>query len=113
MQSNFSINCSYAGNPKPELTWFRQIDDKPLAPASGITVHTIDEHHGKYTSVVTFDRDKLAAVPTSTTPKPPTGSTDSSAKPLPAGENYYQQLLNGGFIAKITYNNEEKETRKN
>jgi hypothetical protein len=57
---------------------------------------------------VTFDRDKLIATPVTTTTKPPNGLTESKV----IGDNYYQQLLSGGFIVKLTYNNEDKDIRK-
>jgi hypothetical protein len=108
-----TIECSYSGNPAPKLTWFRQTDDKPIILDAGVTVDTKDEHHGKYKSVVTFDREKLVAMPlTTTTTKAPSGQGDTTAQPKLAGENYYQQLLNGGFVAKLTYNNEEKGSQK-
>jgi len=106
------IECSYSGNPPPKLTWLRQTDEKPITSDVGITIETKDEHHGKYKSVVTFDRDKLIAIPLSTTTKSPSGQPDTTAKPLVTGDNYYQQLLNGGFIAKLNYNNEDKGSRK-
>jgi hypothetical protein len=107
-----TIECSYSGNPQPKLTWFRQIDEKPINLESGITIETKDEHHGKYKSVVTFDRDKLIATPLSTTTRSPTGQPNTTAKPLVTGDTYYQQLLNGGFIVKLSHNNEDKFTRK-
>lgn len=107
-----TINCTYAGNPQPQLTWLRQTDEKPITSDLGITVETKDEHHGKYTSIVTFDRDKLVNIPITTTTKSPNAQQDTTPQPKITGENYYQQLLNGGFIAKLTYNHEEKGSRK-
>ena len=108
-----SVHCSYAGNPAPKLIWLRQSDEKPIMAGNGITIDVIDEHHGKYKSVITFEREKLAAIPSSTTTKSPPGQPSSStAKPLPPGDNYYQQLLNGGFIAKLSYHDEDKGSRK-
>lgn len=107
------IQCSYAGNPEPQLVWLRQTDEKPVTTGNGITIDVTNEHHGKFKSVITFERDKLIALPLSTTTKAPNGQPASStAKPLPAGDNYYQQLLNGGFIAKLSYHNEDKGSRK-
>jgi hypothetical protein len=107
-----TIECSYSGNPQPKLTWLRQSDEKPITADVGVTIETKDEHHGKYKSVITFERDKLIAIPLSTTTKSPTGQPDTTAKPLATGDNYYQQLLNGGFIVKLSSNNEDKATRK-
>ncbi|UJR36576.1 hypothetical protein I4U23_029295 [Adineta vaga] len=106
-----TIECEYSGNPKPTLTWFRQTDEKPITTDIGITVKEIDEHHGKYKSIVTFERDKLITIPLTTTTRAP-GVTVSTT-PQPKGlDNYYQQLLSGGFIAKLTHNNEVKDSRK-
>jgi len=109
-----TIECSYSGNPQPKLTWLRQTDEKPITSDMGITIETKDEHHGKYRSIVTFDRDKLIAIPltTTTTTKAPTDQTHTTPQPKTTGDNYYQQLLNGGFMAKLTYNNEDKGTQK-
>lgn len=108
-----SIQCAYAGNPEPQLVWLRQTDDKPITVGNGITIDVVNEHHGKYKSVITFERGKLMAMPLSTTTKAPNGQPlSSTAKPPPPGDDYYQQLLNGGFIAKLSYHNEDKGSRK-
>ncbi len=103
-----TIECSYSGNPQPKLTWFRQIDQKPITSDIGITIDTKDENNGKYKSVVTFDRNKLISISLSTTS--PSTTTTNGQENL-AGENYYQQLLNNGFIVKLTLNGNEKATR--
>ena len=78
-----------------------------------LQLNTKDEHHGKYKSIVTFDRDKLVAIPLTTTTKAPNVQPDTTSASKIKGDNYYQQLLNGGFIAKlIAPNNEEKGARK-
>jgi hypothetical protein len=108
-----TIECSYSGNPAPKLTWLRQTDEKPITSDLGITIETKDEHHGKYKSIVTFERDKLVVIPlTTTTTKSPSGQQDTTPQPKVTGENYYQQLLNGGFVVKLIHNNEEKGSRK-
>jgi len=113
MKEKATIECSYSGNPQPKLTWYRQSDDKLIVPDTGITIDVKDEHHGKYKSIITFDRDKLVAVPlTTTTTKSPNGPTDTTSQPKVTGDNYYQQLLNGGFVAKLQNNNEVKDFRK-
>ncbi|CAF5093182.1 unnamed protein product, partial [Rotaria magnacalcarata] len=48
----------------------------------------------------------------STTTKPIDGKPEITEKPKVIGDNYYQQLLSDGFSVKLTYNNEEKGTRK-
>jgi hypothetical protein len=83
MENTATIECSYAGNPAPKLTWLRQTDEKPIASDIGITIAVEDKHHGKYKSIVTFHREKLE-------------------------DNYYQQLLNDGFNVRLSYNNDEK-----
>ncbi|CAF5142440.1 unnamed protein product, partial [Rotaria sp. Silwood1] len=40
------------------------------------------------------------------------GKSDITIKPKATGDNYYQQLLNDGFIVKLTYNNDEKGLHK-
>lgn len=115
-QEQETIECSYSGNPAPQLTWLRETDQKPITSDLGITVEVRDDHHGKYTSIVTFDRNKLISIPTTTTTKTTTIKT-SSEKQGPTktkkgmGENYYQQLLEGGFIAKLLLNGEERGTK--
>jgi hypothetical protein len=94
-----TIECSYSGNPQPRLTWLRRTDQKPITSDHGVTVETKNESHGKYRSVVTFDQNKLTAIPL-----PPVNNT------APA-ENYYQYLLNKGFLVKLTVNGNEKATR--
>ncbi|CAF3374778.1 unnamed protein product [Rotaria sp. Silwood1] len=113
-KENATIECSYSGNPAPTLTWFHQTDEKPIRSETGITIETKDEHHGKYKSVVTFDREKLIAIPLTTTTMAPSsnGKSDTTIKPKATGDNYYQQLLTDGFIVKLTYNNEEKGLHK-
>ncbi|CAF0776165.1 unnamed protein product [Rotaria sordida] len=117
-KENATIECSYSGNPAPTLTWFRQIDEKPIKPETGITIETKDEHHGKYKSIVIFDREKLISMPstttlTTTTIKSSNGKSDLINKPKAiAGDNYYQQLLNDGFIVKLTHNDEVKGFHK-
>ncbi|CAF4285463.1 unnamed protein product, partial [Rotaria sp. Silwood2] len=96
---------------------FRQTDEKPIKTETGIAIETKDEHHGKYKSIVIFDREKLSSIPLTTTmtttiTKSSNGKSDITIKPKPAGDNYYQQLLNDGFIVKLTYNNEERGLRK-
>jgi hypothetical protein len=107
------IECSYSGNPQPKITWLRQTDEKPITSDPGISIETKDEHHGKYKSIVTFERDKLVAIPLTTTTKSPNAPTDPTPQIKIKGDNYYQQLLNGGFIARlITANNEVKGSQK-
>ncbi len=96
-----SIECSYSGNPQPKLTWYRQSDQKPLTYDNGITIENKDEQQGKYKSIITFDRNKLISIPLITT----------NAQGNTSGENYYQQLLNNGFIVKLTVNGNDKGTR--
>ncbi|CAF1549941.1 unnamed protein product [Adineta ricciae] len=84
-QQNASIACTYAGNPKPEFIWFRKTDGTPLAGHTGITINTMDDYRGRYTDVVTFDRDVLA--------------TD------------YEQLLDDGFVVELKHLGEVQETR--
>ena len=105
-----TIECSYSGNPTPKLTWYRRVDDKPITSDPSIHIDTKDEHHGKFKSIITFDREKLVAVtPLTTTTKAPNGQTETGSQPKIQGDNYYQQLLNAGFVAKLfTLNNEQK-----
>ncbi|CAF0955827.1 unnamed protein product [Adineta ricciae] len=93
-----SIECSYNGNPAPQLTWLRQSDQRLVTSDAGITIETKDESKGKYRSIVTFDRNKLTSLPL---PPMKNGSV----------ENYYQYLLNNGFLVKLTVNGNEKGTR--
>ncbi|CAF5001466.1 unnamed protein product, partial [Rotaria sp. Silwood1] len=113
-KENATIECSYSGNPAPTLTWFHQTDEKPIRSETGITIETKYEHHGKYKSIVTFDREKLIAMSLTTTTLATSsnGKSDITIKPKATGDNYYQQLLNDGFIVKLTYNNEEKGLHK-
>ena len=106
------IECSYAGNPKPTLTWIRQTDEKPITTDAGITIKEIDEHHGKYKSIVTFERDKLIAIPLTTTTRAPGAPSNATPQAKAVPENYYEQLLNGGFIAKLFIGNEQKAVQK-
>jgi len=113
LKEKSTIECSYSGNPQPKLTWLRQTDEKPITTDVGIIMETKDEHHGKYKSIVTFDRDKLIGIPlTTTTTKSPNEQANTTPQPKTTGDNYYQQLLNGGFIAKLTYNDADKGSKK-
>lgn len=104
-----SIECSFAGNPPPKVTWIRLTDNRTLAPDTGITIETKDEQHGRYKSVVTFERDKLVTIPPLTTTKSPNGQPEPANAPKLFDGNYYQQLLNSGFIVKLlSGNNDEK-----
>ncbi|CAF3943092.1 unnamed protein product [Adineta steineri] len=86
-----TIVCYYAGNPQPKLLWLRQTDEKHVTSDAGVTIEVTDEHHGKYKSAVTFDRQIL------------------TTKEV----NYYEQLLADGFIVRLTNNNNEvRESRK-
>ena len=77
---------------------------------NGINIETRSDNHGKYTSILTFDRNKLVNTPTTTTTKAP---VDAPPQPKVVGNDYYEQLLNGGFNVKLTHNNnEEKGSRK-
>ena len=108
-----TIECSYSGNPQPRLSWYRQSDGRALNSDLGVTVETVDEHHGKYKSVVSFDRDKLLAIPLTTTTRAPNAPVETSTPARVLGDNYYQQLLNGGVVAKLFLNsNEEKGSKK-
>lgn len=107
-----TIECSYSGNPQPRLSWFRQGDGRFLNSDAGVTVETIDEHHGKYKSIVTFERDKLVAIPLTTTTRAPNAPVETSTPARVLGDNYYQQLLNGGFVAKLFLNNNEEKGSK-
>ena len=107
-----TIECSYSGNPQPRLSWYRQGDSRLLNSDPGVTVETIDEHHGKYKSIVTFERDKLVAIPLTTTTRAPNAPVETSTPARVLGDNYYQQLLNGGFMAKLSLNNNEEKGSK-
>ncbi|CAF4165909.1 unnamed protein product, partial [Adineta steineri] len=86
-----TIVCYYAGNPQPKLLWLRQTDERPVTSDAGVTIEVKDEHHGKYKSAVTFDRQTLTT----------------------KEDNYYEQLLADGFIVRLTNNNNEvRESRK-
>jgi hypothetical protein len=100
-----TIECSYSGNPQPRLTWYRQSDRKPITSDFGITIDTKDEYNGKYKSIVTFDRNKLASITTTTT------TTTITGQETPSGETYYEQLLNSGFTVRLTTSGQEKATR--
>lgn len=93
-----TIDCSYSGNPQPKLTWLRKSDQKPITADMGVTIDIKDENHGKYKSIVTFDRSKLMIIPL------------TNGQQNQTGENYYQQLLNNGFIVKLAVNGKEKAT---
>jgi hypothetical protein len=99
-----AIECSYRGNPQPKLTWLRQSDQKPITSDYGVHIDTKDESNGKYKSIVTFDRNRLTSIPLPTT-------TSTHGQENPSGENYYQQLLNKGFLVKLTVNGNEKNSR--
>ena len=76
---------------------------------NGIHIETKAHNHGRYTSMITFDRDILVNTSTTTTTKAPADSTTQSKV---IGDNYYEQLLNGGFTVKFTdINNEESISR--
>ena len=66
-QDKATIQCSYAGNPQPKLIWLRQTDETPITSDAGITIETKNEHHGRYKTIVTFDRKKSAALPLTAT----------------------------------------------
>jgi len=68
----------------------------------GITLETKDEYNGKYKSIVTFDRNKLASITTTTT---------TTGQETPSGETYFEQLLNSGFTVRLTTSGQEKATR--
>lgn len=97
-----SIECSYSGNPAPVLNWIRQTDKKPLTPDTGITIEVKNESYGKYKSILTFNREKLVSMPL--IPKT-TGNGNKTE------ENFYQQMLNDGFIAQLTFSGNEKDKR--
>lgn len=101
-----SIECSYRGNPPPKLTWLRQSDQKPITSDIGIHIDTKDEHNGKYKSIVTFDRNRLTS-----NSYPITTTTTTATQEYLSGENYYQQLLNKGFLVKLIVNGNEKNSR--
>lgn len=107
------IECGYAGNPAPKLLWVRQSDGKQLNTDVGITIETKDEHHGKYRSIITLDRDKLIAIPTTTTTKAPNAGVETSTASKYLGENYFQQLLNGGFTVKLLTSHNEQHASRN
>lgn len=119
-----TIECSYAGNPAPTLEWFHFTDEKPVkaGPGTGITIETIDEHHGRYKSILTFEREKLATIPMTTTTTTTTSMTttlkmvndksETTTKPPVIADNYYQQILNDGFIVKVMLGGQAKETKK-
>lgn len=97
-QDHGSIECSYSGNPAPTLVWLRRSDRKAITTDQGITVEINNESHGKYKSIVKFDRNRLNINPIQT-------SLNIT------GENYYQQLLNNGFIVQLLANGKEKTTK--
>ena len=90
------VECSFSGNPSPTLIWRRHNDQRIIGPEPGVTIETKDEQNGRYKSILRFNRTKLASMPVSSNAN---GTTD---------ENYYQEFLNGGFIAQLTINNVEK-----
>ncbi|CAF0910560.1 unnamed protein product [Adineta steineri] len=94
-----TIECSYAGNPKPELIWLRQTDRYPITKDDGIIIETIDQHHGTYKSIVTFNRRALTTI-------------SDGKQSTKTDDNYYQKLVNGGFIVQLKHNNEIKDTRR-
>lgn len=108
-----TIECSYSGYPEPQIEWVRQSDGLSIHEIDGIRVTRKDGNHGNYTSIVTFERDKLAAIPTTTTTRAPSnGPETSTTANTNIGENYYQQLLHGGFAAKLILDNEVKGTQR-
>jgi hypothetical protein len=74
---------------------------KPITSDFGITLDTKDEYHGRYKSIVTFDRNALQSIQLTTI----------SSQGNVTGENYYQQLLNNGFTVKLTVNGNEKAAK--
>lgn len=97
-QDQGSIECSYSGNPAPTLVWLRRSDRKAITTDQGVTTEINNESHGKFKSIVKFDRTRLNTNPIQT-------SLNIS------GENYYQQLLNNGFIVQLFVNGKEKAIR--
>jgi len=96
-QESTFVECSFSGNPSPTLIWRRHNhDQRIIGPEAGIQIETIDEQNGRYKSFLRFNRTKLSSMPVATNSN---GTQD---------ENYYQELLNGGFIAQLTINNVEK-----
>lgn len=97
-----TIECAYSGNPRPQLLWLRQTDQKPITSDNGVATSTKEDGNGKYRSIITFERGRLQAIPV---------ITSAAGQENPSGENYYQQLLNKGFLIKLTVNGNEKATR--
>lgn len=100
-----TIECSYSGNPAPTLTWRRQTDQRAINADAGVTIETKDEHHGKYRSIVKFDRAKLLAFASTSPTTAAPGQAETSAV------NYYQALVNGGFVVQLTVNGNDRGTR--
>ncbi|UJR34629.1 hypothetical protein I4U23_027406 [Adineta vaga] len=98
MKEEASIECTYAGNPEPTLIWRRKTDKYPLASIPGIRIQIIDEHHGKYKSIVTFNRKILT-------------TTSDNKKSNITKDTYYQELLTNSFIAELEHNYEVINTR--
>ncbi|CAF3532253.1 unnamed protein product [Rotaria sp. Silwood1] len=98
-----TIECSYSGNPQPALIWIRQIDKKPLtSDNNGITIETKNESFGKYKSIITLDRNKLMLMPIIMKTNGQQNKTEA---------NYYQQLLNDGFLVQLNVNGNDKGKR--
>lgn len=100
-----TIKCSYSGNPQPTLIWLRTTDQKPITTDFGITIDTKNDTHGQYESVVTFNRSKLITIPLTTTTTVTTNNQNKSEA------NYYEQLLNNGFIVQLLVHGVEKDRR--
>jgi hypothetical protein len=104
-QEQSILECSYSGNPAPTLTWQRKSEKKPIQNESGITIETKDEYHGRYKSILKFDRTKLGSLPS-------TIATTLSTNPVNSSiDNYYQQLLDDGFTVQLTVNGNDRGTR--
>lgn len=103
MKKNLStIECAYSGNPQPNLLWLRQSDKKPITSDVGITVQVKNETNGKYRSIVTFEQQKLINISTISKTN---GQTNKSEN------NYFEQLLNDGFIVQLNVNGNDKGRR--
>ncbi|UJR07018.1 hypothetical protein I4U23_011306 [Adineta vaga] len=54
-----SIECQYAGNPKPELKWFYRTNKSSLIENNNVIIKNFNENHGKYRDILIFNNETI------------------------------------------------------